>query len=82
MRVFCEGYGLGDPRDRRGLVDVATLQLESLFVTLKMRAAEGDPFCVAAWETTNGGRPTLDDIAYLQLHRAALISLLSPSQSP
>lgn len=68
MRVFCEGYGLGGPADRRGLLDIVPLQVRSLFETLKVRAEAGDPFCVRAWEATNGGRPLLEDLAYLEEH--------------
>ncbi len=66
MRLFCDGYGLTDPEGRCGLLDVAGLQLVSLFITLKTKAAEGDPFCVAAWEQTNGGEATLADFTCLR----------------
>ena len=76
MRLFCEGYGLANPEDRRGLLEMAECQLRTHFTALKTKAVTGDPFCVAAWANTNGGQPLLANLAYLREHHAVLQAAL------
>jgi hypothetical protein len=76
MRLFCDGYGLTEPDERCGLLDVAEVQQRSLLETLRTRAAAGDPWCVKAWEKTEGGRPMRENIEYLRDNRAVLAMAL------
>ena len=76
MGTFCRGYGLLDPTDRRGLIDIHPLQISCLIGELERLVAAGDASATQMWRDNQGAKAAREDMAYLRAHRTEIEAAL------